>query len=119
MTVVLRAWHWPCLGFGTRNFPLVKTMQPPTNSTNADQNKTLLDLVRSEGEDGLGAVMLRLAHMAAAQHRANKRPKRVMPWSDELQSIELSLVKDMPWNGFPALTRSARESGPVTTEGDR
>lgn len=103
-------------------------MQPPTDNTNADQNQTLLDLVRAEGEDGLGAVMLRLAHMAAAQYRANKRPKRVKPWSDDLESIELSLVKDAPRNGFPAMTRSAprnnsgkdlQGSGPVTTEGDR
>jgi len=94
-------------------------MQPPTDKTNADQKQTLLDLVRSEGEDGLGAVMLRLAQMAAAQHRANARPKRVKPWSDELQSIELTLVKDTPGHGRPALTRSAQDPEPVTTEGDR
>lgn len=94
-------------------------MQPTDDSANAAQNKPLLDLVRAEGEDGLGAVMLRLAHMAAAQHRANKRPKRVKAWSDELQSIELSLTKDTPGHGRPALTRSAQDHGPVTTEGDR
>ena len=94
-------------------------MQPPTDKTNNDQAKTVLDLVRAEGEDGLGAVMLRLAQMAAAQHRANKRPKRVKPWSDDLETIELSLVKDAPRNGFPAMTRSAQNTGPVTTEGDR
>ena len=94
-------------------------MQPTDNNTNAAQSKPLLDLVRAEGEDGLGAVMLRLAHMAAAQHRANARPKRVQAWGDELQSVELSLVKDTPGNGFPALTRSAQDTGPVTTEGDR
>ena len=94
-------------------------MQPPIDKTNMDQSQTLLDLVRAEGEDGLGAVMLRLAHMAAAQHRANKRPKRVKPWSDDLEAIELTLVKDTPGQGRPALTRSARDNGPVTTEGDR
>jgi len=97
-------------------------MQPPTDKTNADQEQTLLDLVRAEGDDGLGAVMLRLAHMAAAQHRANARPKRVKPWSDDLQSIELNLIKDTPGHGRPALTRSAQPPGnaePVTTEGDR
>lgn len=94
-------------------------MQPPIDKTNADQAKTLLDLVRAEGEDGLGAVMLRLAQMAAAQHRANARPKRVKPWDEDLERIELALVKDTPRHGGPALTRSARESGPVTTEGDR
>ncbi|MFK7790301.1 MAG: hypothetical protein AB8C95_12515 [Phycisphaeraceae bacterium] len=94
-------------------------MQPPIDKTNADQDKTLLDLVRAEGSDGLGAVMLRLAQMAAAQHRANARPKRVKPWSDELESIELSLVKDTPGHGRPALTRSAQDTEPVTTEGDR
>ena len=94
-------------------------MQPPTDKTNTDQGQTLLDLVRAEGEDGLGAVMLRLAQMAAAQHRANARPKRVKAWSDDLESIELSLVKDAPRNGFPALARSAQETEPVTTEGDR
>ena len=82
----------------------------------------LLDLVDQDGAEGMGSVMLRLAHMAAAQHRANARPKRVKPWS-ELESVELSLVKDAPGNGFPAMTRSAhdlpRMSGPVTTEGDR
>jgi hypothetical protein len=93
-------------------------MQPPIDKTNTDQAKTLLDLVRAEGEDGLGAMMLRLAHMAAAQHRANARPKRVKAWSD-LESIELSLVKDTPGHGRPALTRSAQDSEPVTTEGDR
>ena len=94
-------------------------MQPPIDKTNADQAKTLLDLVRADGgEDGLGAAMLRLAQMAAAQHRANKRPKQVKPWSD-VESIELSFVQDLPGNGFPAMARSARDSGPVTTEGDR
>ena len=94
-------------------------MQPPIDKTNNDQGPSLLDLVRAEGEDGLGAVMLRLAHMAAAQHRANKRPKRVKAWSDDLQSIELALVKDTPGHGRPALTRSAQATEPVTTEGDR
>lgn len=101
-------------------------MQPTDDNANAAQNKPLLDLVRVEGEDGLGAVMLRLAHMAAAQHRANKRPKRVKAWSDGLQSMELSLTKDTPGHGRPALTRSAQDprkdprmTGPVTTEGDR
>ena len=118
MISVLRAWHRGCVWFGTRTYPLARFMQPPIDKTNADQAKTLLDLVRAEGEDGLGIAMLRLAHMAAAQHRANKRPKRVKPWSD-LESVELSLVKDAPGNGFPAMTRSARDLGPVTTEGDR
>jgi len=94
-------------------------MQPPIDPTNTDQDKTLMDLVRAEGGDGLGAVMLRLAQMAAAQHRANVRPKRVKPWPDELESIELALVKDTPGHGRPALTRSAQDTGPVTTEGDR
>lgn len=94
-------------------------MKPPPDNLNDDQKKTLLDLVHTEGEGGLGAVMLRLAHMAAAQHRANAKPKRVKPWSDDLESVELSLTKDVPRNGFPALTRSAHDSGPVTTEGDR
>lgn len=98
-------------------------MQPPQDKTNADQHTRLLDLVRAEGGDGLGAVMLRLAYMAAAQHRANHRPKRVKPWTDGLETIELSLVKDTPGHGCPALTRSAqdlpRKTGPVTTEGDR
>ncbi|MEM6504521.1 MAG: hypothetical protein AAF711_03550 [Planctomycetota bacterium] len=97
-------------------------MQPPTDKPNADQGPSLLDLVRADGSDGLGTVMLRLAHMAAAQHRANARPKRVKPWSD-LQTMDLSLVKDAPGHGSPAMTRSAQESqrdtGPVTTEGDR
>jgi hypothetical protein len=98
-------------------------MQPPIDKTNNDQGQRLLDLARAEGGDGLGAVMLRLAHMAAAQHRANARPKRVKAWSDDLQAIELSLVKDTPGHGRPALTRSAqdipRNPEPVTTEGDR
>ncbi|MBX2850937.1 MAG: hypothetical protein KTR15_04230 [Phycisphaeraceae bacterium] len=94
-------------------------MQPPTDKTNNDQTPGLLDLVRADGDDGLGAAMLRLAYMAAAQHRANARPKRVKAWSDDLQAIELSLVKDTPGHGRPALTRSAQDSEPVTTEGDR
>ena len=94
-------------------------MQKPTNQSNADQMPRLLDLVDQDGAEGMGSVMLRLAHMAAAQHRANKRPKRVKPWSDDLESIELSLVKDTPGQGRPALTRSAQDSEPVTTEGDR
>lgn len=93
-------------------------MQPPIDKTNNAQAQRLLDLVRAEGEDGLGNVMLRLAHMAAAQHRANARPKRIKPWSD-LETIELVLVKDTPGHGRPALTRSAQTIGPVTTEGDR
>lgn len=117
--MVLRAWHRPCVWFGTRYPPLDQNMQPPIDKPNDDQKQTMLDLVRAEGEDGLGAVMLRLAQMAAAQHRANKRPKRVKPWSAELESIELSLVKDTPGQGRPALTRSAQDSEPVTTEGDR
>lgn len=94
-------------------------MQPPIDKKNTDQEQSLLDLVRADGEGGLGAVMLRLAHMAAAQHRANARPKRVKAWADGLESIELSLVKDTPGHGRPALTRSAQATEPVTTEGDR
>jgi hypothetical protein len=94
-------------------------MQPPIDSTNVDQTQSLLDLVRADGEDGLGAAMLRLAQMAAAQHRANARPKRVKPFGDGADTIELSLVKDTPGHGRPALTRSAQATEPVTTEGDR
>ncbi|MEM9345162.1 MAG: hypothetical protein AAGB26_00965 [Planctomycetota bacterium] len=100
----------------------MKPMQPPTDNPSADQAPRLLDIVRSDGSEGLGTAMLRLAHMAAAQHRANARPKRVKPWSD-LQKMDLFLVKDAPGHGSPAMTRSAQESqrdaGPVTTEGDR
>lgn len=119
MISVLRAWHRGCVWFGTRTYPLARIMQPPIDKTNADQDKTLLDLVDADGSGGLGAVMLRLAHMAAAQHRANARPKRVKPFDAQLESIEIALVKDTPWHGRPALTRSAQETEPVTTEGDR
>ena len=86
------------------------------DNTKSDPS-SLLKLVREAG-GSLGAVMLRLAHMAAAQHRANARPKRVKPWTD-LHAIQLSIVKDTPGHGSPALTRSARELGPAATEGDR
>jgi|GEM_PF-2212640 len=92
-------------------------MQRPTDNTNADQMPKFLDLLDQDGAEGMGSVMLRLAHMAAAQHRANAQPQRVKPWS-ELESIELSL-QDKPGQGRPAQARSARDLGPVTTEGDR
>ena len=92
-------------------------MQQPTDIKNADQTFKLMDFVQTDGSQSLGSVMLRLAEMAAAQHRANAQPNRVKPWAD-LESIELSL-QDTPGHASPAKTRIARDLGTVATEGDR
>ncbi|MGB0767140.1 MAG: hypothetical protein ACPGYV_05475 [Phycisphaeraceae bacterium] len=92
-------------------------MPNDTHNTNADRSPSLLSLVERDGSEGIGSVMLRLAQMAAAQHRANAEPRRVEPWRDQ-QQIQLTKM-DTPGQGRPALTRSARNGEPVTTEGDR
>lgn len=76
-----------------------------------------MDLIDDSGRDSLGSVMLRLAHMAAAQHRAQVAPRQVKPWTGLTEVQEDT--KDKAGHGSPAVSRSTRESGAVTTEGDR
>ena len=92
-------------------------MQRPTDSSNDDQPYRLLGLLPEPGSRDFGSAMIRLAHMAAAQHRAQVAPKSVKPWA-ELSVIQ-TLPKDKAEHGSPAVSRSARAAGPVTTEGDR
>lgn len=89
----------------------------PTESTNADHAPRLLDLLPDLGSGGLGAAMLRLAHAAAAQHRATFAAQGVAPWTD-LQVLDYTSM-DKAGHGCPAVSRSAHASGPVTREGDR
>ncbi|MFN3168665.1 MAG: hypothetical protein ACE37H_16520 [Phycisphaeraceae bacterium] len=96
-------------------------MQRPSDKTNTDQapasTPRLLELLSGPGDAGLGSAMLRLAQMAAAQHRAAVATQSARSWTG-LTTIALS-TKDKAEHGCPADTRSARLHGPVTTEGDR
>jgi len=84
---------------------------------NTDHNTRLLDLLPDPSESGFGAAMLRLAHMAAAQHRAQVAVGDVQPWSG-LTRIDDS-TQDKAEHGSSVVTRSTRICGAVTTEGDR
>lgn len=92
-------------------------MQQHNDTTNADHDQRLIDRLPELGAEGLGSVMLRLAHMAAAQHRAQTSARSVEPWQGLSDLCFESM--DNPEQGCSAQTRSAREHGPVTTEGDR
>ena len=92
-------------------------MPQPTPNANADRPRRLLDVLASTGPEDLGSTMLRLAHMAAAQHRAQVAPQQVRPWTGLTEVDHDS--KDKAGHGSPSVSRSARDSGPVTTEGDR
>jgi hypothetical protein len=100
-------------------------MQHPSDRTNTDhatadastRDGRLLDLLPDPGDAGFGSAMLRLAQLAAAQHRATLASQSAQPWSG-LQTIAYS-TEDAAGHGRPADTRSARLHGPVTTEGDR
>lgn len=92
-------------------------MQQSTSKTNNDQPMRLMDLLPEFGSAGFGSAMLRLAHMAAAQHRAEVSMQNVKPWTG-LTVIELDSM-DKAGHGSPAVSRSVCESGPVTREGDR
>lgn len=84
---------------------------------NTDQPKRLLDLLPDTQSDGFGSAMIRLAQMAAAQHRAQVDPKSVKPWSDLTRFNDSD--QDTTGHGRPIAARSTRDSGSVTTEGDR
>lgn len=100
-------------------------MQRPNDSTNRDhaaecaaqRAPRLLDLLPDSGSAGFGSAVLRLAQLAAAQHRAALATQNAQPWSG-LTTIGFS-TKDAAGHGSPADTRSAHLHGPVTTEGDR
>lgn len=92
-------------------------MQRPSTTTNADHPQRLLDLLPDLGSAGFGAAMLRLAHAAAAQHRVVSASRGAEPWTG-LKVLNVS-TKDEVVQGSTADTRSARNRGPVTTEGDR
>ena len=68
-------------------------------------------------DPGFGNAMLRLAHMAAAQHRAQVAESSGLSWSG-LTRIDES-IQDKAGHGSPVVTRSTRAGGAVTTEGDR
>jgi len=86
---------------------------------NTDQPQRLLDLLPDPSDPGFGAAMLRLAQMAAAQHRADAATD-AQPWTG-LTTINVSTdsTQDTAEHGRAALTRSPRACGAGTTEGDR
>lgn len=86
---------------------------------NTDQPQRLLDLLPDPSDPGFGAAMLRLAQMAAAQHRADAAAE-AQPWAG-LTTINVSTdsTPDTAEHGGAALTRSPRFCGADTTEGDR
>ncbi len=92
-------------------------MQRPNDSSNDDQPARLLDLLPEPGSQAFGSAMIRLAYMAAAQHRAQVAPQSVKPWAE--LSVVNTFSKDKAEHGSPAVSRSVRAAGPVTTEGDR
>ncbi len=92
-------------------------MQRPQSQTNNDQPARLLDLLPQAGSAGFGAAMLRLAQMAAAQHRAEIAGQGVAPWTG-LKVVELTLM-DKAGQGSPVISRNARVCESVTREGDR
>ena len=92
-------------------------MQRITDQTNPAQATRLLDLLPDPGSEGFGSAMLRLAHAAAALHRADATLADVEPWQG--LTTQQHDFKDNASHGRPADSRSARIDGPDTTEGDR
>lgn len=92
-------------------------MQPNSDTANNDQGPRLLDLLPDPGQAGFGQAMLRLAQAAAAQHRMEHVAEGTEPWVG-LEEF-CFYTQDKAEHGSPADTRSARDRGPVTTEGDR
>ena len=86
-------------------------------NTNNDQATRLLDLLPDAGEASFGSAMLRMAHAAAALHRGEQAGRGPEPWHG-LSVIELT-TQDKAGHGSPSESRSARATGPATTEGDR
>lgn len=86
---------------------------------NNDQTKRLMDLMPGPGMEGMGSVMLRLAEMAAAQHRAQLAPREVEPWRGLTESdhLDQDSTQDKAGQGSPVSARIARLGGPATTEG--
>jgi len=92
-------------------------MQRFDDNLNADQDTRMLDLLPELGDASFGSAMLRLAHAAAALHRAEGVAQGAEPWRG-LSVIQVS-TKDKAEHGSSPKTRSARDRGPVTTEGNR
>lgn len=92
-------------------------MQRPTESTTASQGTRLLDLLPDPGSADFGSALLRLAHAAAAQHRAELADGDNEPWQG-LTQIELA-QQDESRHGSLAISRSAPFAGSATKEGDR
>lgn len=90
---------------------------------NNDHNTRLTDLLPDAGDAGFGNALLRLAHMAAALHRADPSLAGggAGAW-EGLTTLEIGTL-DKAEQGCQAQTRSARDftqqSGPVTREGNR
>jgi len=92
-------------------------MQQPGNMSNTDRGPRLMDLLPEAGSAGFGAALLRMAHTAAALHRAQLATQGAQPWQG-LTALDLTNM-DKAGHGSPADSRSSRTRGAVTTEGDR
>lgn len=92
-------------------------MQQETHNSNSDRAARLIDLLPDPGASGFGSAVLRLAHLAAAAHRA-EAASQGGSFGEGLTVLDL-FQKDTAGHGSPSDARSAGDSRPVTREGNR